>query len=59
MITLMDGVTLTTERSVMSSKIDVKESYKRMSVSIGWFGTGAAMVLSSSYIYKLITEILL
>ncbi len=59
MITLMDGVTLTAERSVMSSKIDVKESYKKMSVSIGWFATGAAMVLSSSYVYKLITEIVL
>jgi hypothetical protein len=41
----------------MSAKIDVKESYKRMSVSLGWFFTGATIVLSSSYIYKLITEI--
>ena len=50
MITLMERVSPTTERSVMSSKIDVKESYKKMSVYIGWFATGAAMVLSSSYV---------
>jgi hypothetical protein len=41
----------------MSSKIDVKESYKRMSVSLGWFATGATMVLSACYIYNIIKGI--
>lgn len=38
----------------MTSKTDVKESYKRMSVSLGWFATGASMVLAACYIYSIL-----